>query len=62
MPMVNVPVKPKEQSSTKTTTVAAKLPAELVERIDAWRASQDGNISRQGAVKRLLIAHFWPNL
>ena len=60
--MVNVPAKTKEQSSAKTTTIAAKLPAELVQRIDAWRASQEGNVSRQEAVKRLLIAHFWPNL
>ena len=42
--------------------IRARLPLELVERIDAWRAQEPSHPSRNEAVKLLLIAHFWPNL
>ena len=39
-----------------------RVSAELLERIDAWRAVQADQPSRPEATVRLLNAHFWPSL
>ena len=45
-----------------TEEVRARMPRELIDRIDAWRAAQEDKPTRPEAVRRLLTAHFWPNL
>jgi hypothetical protein len=51
-----------KEASAETSEVRTRLPAELLERIDAWRAQQEDKPSRPEAVKRLLTSHFWPGL
>ena len=42
--------------------LTVQLTDEVMDRIDAWRAQQEDKPSREDAIERLLIAHFWPNL
>jgi len=42
--------------------VRTRLPPDVLDRVDAWRAQQSDKPSRPEAVKRLLTTHFWPNL
>jgi hypothetical protein len=41
--------------------VRARMPRELLDMIDAWRAVQADKPARAEAVRRLLTNHFWPN-
>ena len=56
---------------TEGSTVEPEVPrekltievsVEVLERVDAWRSQQADKPSREEAIERLLVAHFWPNL
>lgn len=51
-----------KEAVSETSEVRTKLPLDVLDRIDAWRAQQSDKPSRSEAVKRLLTAHFWPSL
>ena len=57
---------PKTVSARQTKATRQKLTVQLtdevMDRIDAWRAQQEDKPSREDAIERLLIAHYWPNL
>ena len=42
--------------------VSVRMPNELLDRINSWRAAQSGKPTRAEAVLRLLTSHFWPSL
>jgi hypothetical protein len=51
-----------EGPSADSKEVRSRLPREVIDRIDGWRGQQKDKPTRPEAVKRLLIAHFWPAL